>query len=64
MLESAEFCAGIIAEEMIGRGPYSTKVDVVEPGPERIDARPEVASGNGAEARLNHVHLPIDSAWE
>src|SRR6185437_9277984 len=45
--EAAELRAGIIAQEMVGRGPYAIQIDVVEPRPERLYALFQVVCCNG-----------------
>src|SRR5205823_8424127 len=51
--EAAELGAGIIAEEMVGRGPRAAEIDVVKPGAERDDARFEIGTRHGAKAALD-----------
>jgi hypothetical protein len=36
----------------------------VEPGRERVDARPQVASRDRAQTRFDHGHRRIGSGWE
>src|SRR3954470_12657488 len=59
--EPPELRAGVIAEEMIGRGPHVPKLNVMKPRPERLNAAFEVALGNGAQAGFGHAHPRIGS---
>ena len=51
-----ELGSGIIAQEMIGRGPDPAQIDVLEPGSERLDSLAQLRVGDRMDSGLGHFH--------
>ena len=64
MIEAAKLGAGIIAEEMVWRGPHPAKVDVVKPRGERGNALFQVVARDGAQPGFNDVHPRVGSVLQ
>src|SRR5687768_17081225 len=54
--EAAEFLAGIIAEEMVRRGPVGAYADVLKPGSKLPDPPGELRVLGGLEALAHKLH--------